>query len=69
MTLSDELAELDVIAPVEGTRLIERSQIASCTQAIVTKPARVVVRLMDGSTLIVTKASSDRAGLATVSIR
>ena len=61
--MSDELVELDVIAPVEGKRQIERSQIVSCTQAIVTRPARVVLRLADGSTLIVTKASSDRAGL------
>ena len=61
--MSDELVELDVIAPVEGKRQVERSQIVSCTQAIVTRPARVVLRLADGSTLIVTKASSDRAGL------
>ena len=67
--MSDDMVELDVIAPVEGKRQIERSQIISCTQAIVTKPSRVVIRLLDGSTLIVTKASSDRAGLATVLIR
>jgi hypothetical protein len=67
--MSDDIVELDVIAPAEGKRQIERSQIVSCTQAVVTRPARVVVRLTDGSTLIVTKASSDRAGLATVSIR
>jgi len=61
--MTDELVELDVIAPVEGKRQVERSQIVSCTQAIVTEPPRVVVRLIDGTTLIVTKASSDRAGL------
>jgi hypothetical protein len=61
--MSDDVVELDVIAPVAGNRQIKRSQIASCTQAVVTEPPRVVVRLIDGSTLIVTKASSDRAEL------
>ena len=67
--MSDDIVELDVIAPVEGRRQIERSQIVSCTRAIVTHPTRVVIRLLDGSTLIVTKASSDRAGLVTTSVR
>jgi hypothetical protein len=67
--MSDDIVELDVIAPVEGKRQIARSQIVSCTQAILTMPARVVVRLLDGSTWIVTKASSDQAGLVTQSIR
>jgi hypothetical protein len=61
--MSDDVVELDVIAPIEGRRRIERSQIVSCVQAVVTNPPRVVVRLMDGGTLIVTKASVDRAGL------
>jgi hypothetical protein len=61
--MSNDIVELDVIAPVAGKRQIERSQIASCTQAVVTNPPRVVVRLIDGSVLIVTKASSDCAGL------
>jgi hypothetical protein len=67
--MSDDIVELDVIAPVEGITQVDRAQIVSCTQAIVTRPARVVVRLADGSTLIVTKASSDRAELAAISIR
>jgi hypothetical protein len=55
--------ELDVIAPIAGKRQIERSRIASCMQAVIMELPRVVVRLTDGSVLIVTEASLDRAGL------
>jgi hypothetical protein len=61
--MSGDIVELDVIAPIAGKRLVERSQIATCMQALILTPPRVVVRLTDGSVLIVTKASLDRAGL------
>ena len=62
-----DFVELAVIAPVAAIRRIKRSQIASCTVGI-TDPMRVIVRLTDGSSLIVTRASFDRAGL-TIGIR
>jgi hypothetical protein len=61
--MNDDIVELAVIAPVAAIKRIERSQIGSCTVGI-TDPMRVIVRLTDGSTLIVTKASFDRAGLS-----
>ena len=62
-----DYVELAVIAPFAAIKRIERSQIGSCTVGI-TDPMRVIVRLTDGSTLIVTRASFDRAGL-TIGIR
>jgi hypothetical protein len=59
-----DYVELAVIAPFAAIKRIERSQIGSCTVGL-TDPMRIVVRLTDGSTLVVTKASFDRAGLST----
>jgi hypothetical protein len=59
--MSDHV-ELAVLAPVAAIKQIERSQIASCTLGT-TDPMRVVVRLTDGSALIVTRASFESAGL------
>jgi hypothetical protein len=55
--------ELDVIAPTAGKRQLRRAQIEICKQVPVSTPPRVVVRLFDGSVLIVTKASIAAAGL------
>jgi hypothetical protein len=63
-----DYVELAVIAPVAAIRRIKRSQIASCTVGIIDPTMRVIVRLTDGSSLIVTRASFDRAGL-TIGIR
>ena len=59
----DALIELDVIAPTAGKRQLKRAQIATCKQVPIAKPPRVVIRLVDGSVLIVTKASIDATGL------
>jgi hypothetical protein len=64
MAMADDFVELAVIAPAASIRRIERSQIASCMLGP-TDPMRVIVRLTDGSALIVTRASFERAGLAT----
>jgi hypothetical protein len=55
------IVELDVIAPEAGKRWLRRSQIATCKQVAASTPPRIVVRLFDGSVLIVTKASIDAA--------
>jgi len=57
-----EQVVLDVIAPTEGERSFARSQIATC-KVTTTAPTRVVVRLTDGSVMVVTKESADRAGM------
>jgi hypothetical protein len=59
----DAFIELDVIAPTAGKRQLRRAQIATCKQVPISTPPRVVVRLFDGSVLVVTKASTDAAGL------
>ena len=64
IAMADDFVELAIIAPVAATKRIERTQIASCMLGP-TDPMRVIVRLADGSTLVVTRASFERAGLAT----
>jgi len=64
MAMDDDFVELAVIAPVAAIRRVERSHIASCMPGT-TDPMRVIVRLTDGSALVVTRASFERAGLAT----
>ena len=59
----DALIELDVIAPTAGKRQLRRAQIATCKLVPIATPPRVVVRLVDGSVLVVTKASVNAAGL------
>jgi hypothetical protein len=62
-TISDDIVELEVIAPQAGKRLVERLQIASCMPALGYPLPRVLVELADGSMLVVTRASIDLAGL------
>jgi hypothetical protein len=62
--MADDFVELAVIAPAASIKRIERSQIASCMLEP-RDPMRVIVRLTDGSALVVTRASFERAGLAT----
>jgi hypothetical protein len=64
MAMDDDFVELAVTAPVAAIKRVERSQIAGCV-LVPTDPTRVIVRLTDGSALIVTRASFERAGLAT----
>ena len=64
--MDDRLVELDVIAPVAGKRLIRASQIVSCMQSTVVDLPRVVVRLIDGSALIVTEMCLDAAGISII---
>ena len=61
--MTGPLIELDVIAPTAGKRQLRRAQIATCKQVPIAIPPRVVVRLFDGSVLVVTKASVNAAGL------
>jgi hypothetical protein len=56
MAIADDVVELAVIAPPAAIKRIERSQIASCMLGP-TDPMRVIVRLTDGSALVVTRAS------------
>jgi hypothetical protein len=64
-----DLIELEVITPTAGKRQLRRAQIATCKQVPIATPPRVVVRLVDGSVLIVTKASIDDARLPITHIR
>jgi hypothetical protein len=58
-----DIVELDVIGPKVGKTRLKRAQIDTCKQVAVSTPPRVVVRLFDGSVLVVTKASIDAARL------
>jgi len=64
-----DLIELEVITPTAGKRQLRRAQIDTCKEVPISTPPRVVVRLVDGSVLIVTKASIDDAGLAITHIK
>jgi hypothetical protein len=64
MAIDNDFVELAVIAPVAAIKRIALSKIASCVLGP-TDPMRVIIRLTDGSVLIVTRASFERAGLVT----
>ena len=64
--MSDDLVKLAVVAPTAAIQWIKRSAIAMCVLRR-SEPSHVVVRLTDGSTLVATKASVERAGLFSAS--
>ena len=62
-TSDHRYVELNIIAPKPGITRLRRASIDRCKLVAVSTPPRVVVRLFDGSVLVVTKESVDAAGL------